>query len=62
MRRSQFDDRRQQRRRADLAGARSIQQSFIGDARVRGGLIDASGSFLRGRPATLNWRKVPGAS
>ncbi len=24
--------------------------------------IDASGSFLRGRPATLNWRKTPGAS
>ena len=23
--------------------------------------IDASGSFLRGRPATLNWRKAPGA-
>lgn len=25
-------------------------------------LIDASGSFLRGRPATLNWSKRPGAS
>jgi class 3 adenylate cyclase len=24
-------------------------------------LIDASGSFLRGRPATLNWREKPGA-
>ena len=24
--------------------------------------IDASGSFLMGRPATLNWRKTPGAS
>ena len=24
--------------------------------------IDASGSFLRGRPASLNWRKTPGAS
>jgi class 3 adenylate cyclase len=26
------------------------------------GLIDANGSFLRGRPATLNWRKTSGAS
>jgi class 3 adenylate cyclase len=29
---------------------------------LRGGLINASGSFLKGRPATLNWRKVPDAS
>ena len=26
------------------------------------GLIDASGSFRRGRQATLEWRKKPGAS
>ncbi len=29
---------------------------------LRGGLIDASGSFRRGRQATLEWRKKPGAS
>ncbi len=29
---------------------------------LRDGLIDASGSFLKGRPATLNWRKNSGAS
>jgi class 3 adenylate cyclase len=29
---------------------------------LRGGLIDASGAFLKGRPATLNWHKIPAAS
>jgi len=28
---------------------------------LRGGLLNASGSFLNGRPATLNWRKTSGA-
>jgi hypothetical protein len=29
---------------------------------LRGGLIDATGSFAKGRPATLNWHKETGAS
>jgi class 3 adenylate cyclase len=29
---------------------------------LHGQLIDASGSFLRGRPATLDWRKTPATS
>jgi hypothetical protein len=30
--------------------------------KLRGGLLSASGSFLRGRPATLNWHKETGAA
>jgi len=30
--------------------------------KIRDGVIDASGSFKRGRPATLNWHKNTGAS
>jgi hypothetical protein len=29
---------------------------------LRGGLLNASGSFLKGRPATLNWRRMSGNS
>ena len=28
------------------------------DGTLRGGLINASGSFIKGRPATLNWHKI----
>jgi class 3 adenylate cyclase len=41
-------------------GARLARITFTGT--VRDGLIDASGSFLNGRPATLNWRKDSNAS
>jgi class 3 adenylate cyclase len=32
------------------------------DGMLRGGLINASGSFIKGRPATLNWHKIVEAS
>jgi class 3 adenylate cyclase len=41
-------------------GSRQATIDFAGT--VRGGLINASGSFRMGRPATLNWHKNFGAS
>jgi class 3 adenylate cyclase len=46
--------------RGEADGVRISRIDLTGT--LRGGLIDASGTFLRGRPATLNWHKVPGAS
>ena len=41
-------------------GSRQATIDFAGT--VRGGLMNASGSFRKGRPATLNWHKNFGAS
>jgi adenylate cyclase len=41
-------------------GSRQATVDFAGT--VRGGLMNASGSFRKGRPATLNWHKSFGAS
>jgi class 3 adenylate cyclase len=41
-------------------GSRLATIDLVGT--LRGGLLNASGSFRRGRPATLNWHKTSGAS
>ena len=46
--------------RSQADGSRLARIDLTGT--LRGGLISASGSFLKGRPATLNWHKVPDAS
>ena len=43
--------------RSEADGARLARIDLTGT--LRGGLINASGSFVKGRPATLNWHKVP---
>ena len=45
--------------RSQADGSRLARIDLTGT--LRGGLISASGSFLKGRPATLNWHKVPDA-
>ena len=45
--------------RSEVDGSRLARIDLTGT--LRGGLIDASGTFVKGRPATLNWRKVPDA-
>jgi class 3 adenylate cyclase len=46
--------------RSEADGSRQATINLNGT--LRDGLIDASGSFLKGRPATLNWHKNSGAS
>jgi class 3 adenylate cyclase len=47
----------------ELSPADGSRQATIDLAgTLRGGLLNASGSFRRGRPATLNWHKTSGAS
>ena len=41
-------------------GSRQARIDLTGS--LRGGLLNASGSFIKGRPATLNWHKETGAS
>ena len=46
--------------RSQADGSRLARIDLTGT--LRGGLISASGSFVKGRPATLNWHKVSDAS
>jgi class 3 adenylate cyclase len=41
-------------------GSRQARIDLTGS--LRGGLLNASGSFIKGRPTTLNWHKETGAS